>query len=162
MRAAGGGAAIVALVGLCSTAAPAQAQALLAAYYVAGVGEAGSSRDGDLLLHAAAGLDVRVANRWLGLGGEIGYLTVADDLLGGIGVLSANAALRFGPAAALVPFATAGYSLLFPSPTYNAFHVGAGVEWSPGRSVALRVELRNYLPQRFQRLWVARAGLTFG
>lgn len=160
-------AALVSVISVSLSGAPAAAQIVPSAYLVAGVGQDRSPADPEAAVHGAAGTEGRVANGRLGVGAEIGYFAPTRDLSGGFGVLSPNATLYFKNASPLVPFATAGYSLLFRfgTRTFNAFNVGVGFEYWTGRRVGLRVEVRDHIQSGSRgarnHYWVARAGVRF-
>ena len=157
---------VVALVSVISVAlsGAAAAQTVVFGYLVAGVGQARPSTNSEATVHVAVGAEGRVANGRLGVGAEIGYLAPTRDLSGGFGVLSPNATLYFKNASRLVPFATAGYSLLFREAASNAFNVGAGVEYWTPRGIGLRLEVRDHILSGSRgardHYWVVRAGVT--
>ena len=156
--------AALVLVICVSLSGAAAAQTVVSGYLVAGVGQDRSPADPNATVHVAVGAEWRAANGRLGVGSEIGYLAPTRDLSGGVGVLSPNATLYFKNASRLVPFATAGYSLLFREAASNAFNVGAGVEYWTPRGIGLRLEVRNHIQSRSpgarNHYWVARAGVT--
>lgn len=158
-------AALVLVICVSLSGASAAAQTVVSGYLVAGVGQVRSPADPEATVHVAAGAEGRVASSRLGAGAEIGYLAPTRALSGGLGVLSPNATLYFKNASRLVPFATAGYSLLFREAATNAFNVGAGVEYWTPRGIGLRLEVRNHIQSRSpgarNHYWVARAGVTF-
>ena len=156
--------AALVLVICVSLSGAAAAQTVVSGYLVAGVGQDRSPANSEATVHVAVGAEGRVASGRLGVGAEIGYLAPTRDLSGGFGVLSPNATLYFKNASRLVPFATAGYSLLFREAASNAFNVGAGVEYWTPRGIGLRLEVRNHIllrsPGAGNHYWVARAGVT--
>ncbi len=83
--------------------------------------------------------------RGLAIGGEGGYGWINDNFREGVGVVSVNPAYHFkgqGRSRALVPFVTAGYSMLFRSGHISGFNAGGGATWWPGNHVGLRFEGR--------------------
>ncbi len=156
-----------AVFGVWLSAAPAAGQTVVACYFVAGVGQYRPPASPEAAVHGAVGAEGRVANGRLGVGAEIGYFAPPRDLSGGFGVLSPNATLYLKNASPLVPFATAGYSLLFRfgTRTFNAFNVGAGFEYRTRPRVGLRVEVRDHIQSGSlgarNHYWAARAGLSF-
>lgn len=164
---------VAALVGVSLGAAAAARQTVVSSYLVAGAGQVRSSADpgatvgdADATVHAAAGVEGRVANGRLGVGAEIGYLAKTGHVSGGQGVLSPNATLYFKRGSPLVPFAITGYSLLFRFGyrTFDAFNVGAGIEYWMTCGVGLRLEVRDHIQSGSRarnHYWVARAGLAF-
>ena len=87
--------------------------------------------------------------RGLGMGVEIGYLTPMKNMGSGIGVFSANGLYSFSTdlSSKIVPFVTAGYSLLFRSGYANAFNFGGGAHYWFSDRVGLRFEVRDHVSQ---------------
>lgn len=125
----------------------------------------GTTSEGGATLHIGGGGEGLVY-KGLGVGGEIGYLGAAQNLSGGIGVLSPNVSYHFRNASRsgkFVPFVTSGYSLLFPSDAVHAVNVGGGMNWWFKDRVGLRLELRDHIIPNSQSLHIIglRIGLAF-
>ena len=83
--------------------------------------------------------------RGLAIGGESGYGWISGSFKDGVGMFSVNPAYHFkgrGISRALVPFVTAGYSMLFRDGVVNGFNAGGGATWWPGTHLGLRIEGR--------------------
>jgi hypothetical protein len=75
--------------------------------------------------------------RGLAIGGEAGYGWISDNFKAGAGMLSVNPAYHFkgqGRSKALVPFVTAGYTMLFRNGHVDGFNAGGGATWCAGES----------------------------
>ena len=84
----------------------------------------------------------------LGVGGEIGYLGIVDDLGEGFGVLSSNVSYHFTNATRsgkFAPFVTSGVSMLFRGRVAPAINIGGGMNWWFKDRVGLRVEIRDHV-----------------
>jgi len=102
----------------------------------------------------------------LGFGVELGYMAPTKSLRGGIGILSPNGryAFRYFDDSKLIPYITAGYSLLFRSGTANAFNYGGGVDYWFADKVGLKVEFRDHLVFNCRRdchAYQIRLGFSF-
>lgn len=85
-------------------------------------------------------------HKGLGVGGEIGYLTLARSFNRGFGIFSVNGSYHFTEATAsgkVVPFVTGGYSLFFRDGHTNGFNVGGGVNYWFRERVGVRLEFRD-------------------
>jgi hypothetical protein len=83
--------------------------------------------------------------RGLAVGGEGGYGWISGNFKDGVGMFSVNPAYHFkgqGRSRALVPFVTAGYSMLFRDGHVDGFNAGGGATWWPGAHLGLRFEGR--------------------
>ena len=81
----------------------------------------------------------------LAVGGEGGYGWISGNLHDGAGMFSVNTAYHFrgqDRSRVLVPFVTAGYSMLFRDGHVNGFNAGGGATWWPGAHFGLRFEGR--------------------
>jgi hypothetical protein len=81
----------------------------------------------------------------LAIGGEGGWGWISGNFDEGVGMFSVNPAYHFkgrGRSKALVPFVTAGYTMLFRDFHVSGFNVGGGATWWPGNHVGLRFEGR--------------------
>lgn len=101
----------------------------------------------------------------LGVGAEIGYILPWDERAG-LGLFSANGSYHLtghGSPEKLVPFATAGYSLLFRGGSANLFNFGGGFHYWFGKGTGLRVEFRDHVwpNHRTVHLWEFRVGVAF-
>jgi len=101
-----------------------------------------------------------------GVGAEVSYLAPTEAWGEGIGVFSANGSYHFRKSGKLVPYVTAGYSLLFDDldDTLNAFNVGGGVNYWFARRAGLRLELRDHIHSTDDvtlHWWGFRFGITF-
>ena len=83
----------------------------------------------------------------LGFGVELGYMGPTESMHDGIGILSPNVryAFRFSDDSKLIPYVTAGYSLLFRTGTANASNYGGGIDYWFADKVGLKVEFRDHL-----------------
>jgi hypothetical protein len=127
----------------------------------------GAVSDHGTSLQAGGGLDVFV---WQGLAAsfEGGYLMpLPFGFRVGVGVVSANAVYHVGTPARgrLVPFVTAGASLLFRDGYMDGINVGAGASYWVTNRVGLRFEVRDHLPAYGRaatvHVWGVRAGVTW-
>jgi hypothetical protein len=120
---------------------------------------------GDFGLHIGGGGEGLVY-KGLGVGGEIGYLGVSQELSRGIGVLSPNVSYNFTKASKsgkFAPFVTSGYTLLFGSDALHAANVGGGVNWWFKDHLGLRLEFRDHVALQFgsAHIFGVRIGLAF-
>jgi hypothetical protein len=83
----------------------------------------------------------------LGLSLDLGYMAPSRGLQEGIGIFSPNGryAFRHSADSKLIPYITAGYSLLFRRDTANAFNYGGGVDYWFAEKVGLKVEFRDHV-----------------
>ena len=83
--------------------------------------------------------------RGLAVGAEGGYGWISGSFQDGVGMFSANPAYHFkghGKSRKLVPFVTAGYSMLFRDGHVDGFNAGGGATWWPGAHFGVRFEGR--------------------
>jgi hypothetical protein len=83
--------------------------------------------------------------RGLAVGGEGGYGWISGAFKDGAGMFSVNPSYHFqgqGRSRPLVPFITAGYSMLFRDGHVNGFNAGGGVTWWVGAHFGVRFEGR--------------------
>jgi hypothetical protein len=143
------------------TAAPLLAQSSHG-YVFAAPGAISAGGFSSATLHAGGGFEAIVWRRWIGVGGEGGYLTPTNNWDGGLGVVSPNAYVHFGGDRfrGIDPFATVGYSLLFRSSTANAINYGGGLNWWIGEGAGLKFEVRDHAHDG-AHYWGIRFGVTF-
>lgn len=142
------------------------AQPVVYAYGFAGWG---GTYFGDIgaTLHVGLGGEMIVAER-LALGAEIGRLGPVEDFDDGFEVLSFNAAYHFVPRDSprrLTPFATAGYSVAFPTTTLSLLNFGGGLQYWIRKNVGVRFEFRDHLPiasYTDDQLWGLRVAVCLG
>lgn len=84
-------------------------------------------------------------NRWSGVLFEGGYAGTWKNFRAGSGLLSINYLAQFATDKRfrILPIATGGYSRLFG--TGNAVNFGVGLDYRPKNTVAVRLEVRDYL-----------------
>ena len=103
--------------------------------------------------------------RGLGMGVEIGYLAPMKNVGGGFGVFSTNGLYSFSTDmnSKIVPFVTAGYSLLFRSGYANAFNFGGGAHYWFSDKAGLRFEFRDHVSSKVWdgHLIQGRIGISF-
>ena len=82
-----------------------------------------------------------------GLGLDFGYMAPTRGLSAGVGIISPNAryAFRRSTDSRLIPYVTAGYSLLFRKSTANGFNFGGGADYWFSDKVGLKVEFRDHI-----------------
>jgi hypothetical protein len=124
-----------------------------------------STTEGDFGLHIGGGGEGLVY-KGLGVGGEIGYLGLADGLSDGICILSTNISYHFTKATKsrkFAPFVTSGHSILFRGSALNAVNIGGGANWWFKDRIGLRLELRDQLPLQLASVhfFGVRIGLAF-
>lgn len=98
-------------------------------------------------LHYGGGFDIRVIEGLSG-GAEIGFLHPGREFSSGFGLFSANGTYHFKPTVqrgSISPFVTGGYSLAFRNGHANLGNFGGGIDYSFGRSKALRFEVRDHV-----------------
>jgi hypothetical protein len=104
-----------------------------------------ASSEGDYGLHFGVGGEGLVY-KGLGVGGEIGYLGVAQDLSRGVGVFSPNVSYNFWRSSKVSPFLTGGYSLIVGGDGVgNAVNVGGGLQWWFKNHIGMRFEVRDHV-----------------
>ena len=83
----------------------------------------------------------------IGFAIDVGYMAPTRHLGSGIGILSPNGRYAFRRSAdsKLVPYVPAGYSLLFPPDTVNAFNFGGGIDYWFANRYGLKVEFRDHI-----------------
>jgi hypothetical protein len=83
----------------------------------------------------------------LGLGIDLGYMAPTKYYGSGIGIFSPNGrfAFRISDDSKLVPYVTAGYSLLFRTHTANAYNYGGGIDYWFAEKYGLKVEFRDHV-----------------
>ncbi|HLG13573.1 MAG TPA: hypothetical protein VJH03_03485 [Blastocatellia bacterium] len=116
-------------------------------------------------LHLGAGGEALIY-KGLGAGAEIGYLGPFEGLGSGFGVFSANGSYHFVNESndkKLVPFVTAGYTLIFREGRANLFNFGGGVNYWVRKKVGLRFEFRDHVWSNAstQHFWGVRFGVAF-
>ena len=83
----------------------------------------------------------------IGFAIDVGYMAPTGELGSGIGILSPNGRYAFRRSAdsKLVPYVTAGYSLLFRTDTLNAYNFGGGIDYWFANRYGLKVEFRDHI-----------------
>jgi hypothetical protein len=116
----------------------------------------------------------RFFSRHLGAGADVGFagrMAPEEKFFSGWGTFSSNFLARF-PAKdnkkKAEPFVTAGYTRVMPvgHDDQNGINFGVGVNWWLQERVALRIEMRDHIPQPFSQGALVhfvglRIGLTF-
>jgi hypothetical protein len=100
----------------------------------------------------------------LGVGGEIGYLGVIEDLGRGVGVFSLNGSYNFRRSKKISPFITSGPSLALGNDSAGfVMNLGGGLHWWIKDRIGLRFEVRDhFLPASLSYHAVSfRIGLAF-
>src|SRR5262245_23970980 len=124
-----------------------------------------TTTEGGLGLHIGGGGEGLIY-KGLGVGGELGYLGSPDGLRDGIGILSTDMSYHFTKVTKsrkFAPFVTGGYSMLIGRGSVNAVNFGGGANWWFKERIGLRLELRDNVPLRFERIhfFGLRIGLAF-
>jgi hypothetical protein len=100
----------------------------------------------------------------LGMGAELGYLTPAEDMGFGIGILSLDGSYFFRSRTSrkVVPFVNAGYSLAFRSGAASAINFGGGIQYWFHERIGMRLEFRDHVSPEYTdvHLWNFRIGLA--
>jgi hypothetical protein len=126
----------------------------------AGVSSGGSAGT----LHFGGGGEFNIY-KGVGVGGEIGYLSPIRSMGSGVGVFSLNGLYSFRKdgRSKVVPFVTAGYSLLFRRGHLNAFNFGGGVNYWFSKRTGLRFEFRDYVRPEYlgSHIIEGRIGVNF-
>jgi hypothetical protein len=95
-------------------------------------------------LHLGAGAEALVY-KGLGVGGEIGYLSDAQDLGQGMGVFSLNGSYNFQRSRRVSPFLTGGPTLALGSDVAGVvMNLGGGLHWWFKERIGLRFEVRDH------------------
>jgi hypothetical protein len=103
-----------------------------------------SFTEGGGALHVGVGGEGLVY-KGLGIGGEIGYLGVTEDLSPGIGVASLNGSYNFLRSRRLSPFLTGGPTLVFARDFGGiVMNLGGGLHWWFKDHIGLRFEVRDH------------------
>ena len=101
----------------------------------------------------------------LGAGADIGYLTSYRNFESGVGLFSLNGLYSFSTdrRAKVVPFVTAGYSMLFRSGHVNGFNFGGGLNYWFSDKIGLRAEFRDHIHPDYTdaHLIQGRIGISF-
>jgi len=160
MRAAAAGAAALWLV-----AATAHAQGNATGYVFGTTGQVKVEDFSATTFHAGGGGEYLIGGLF-GVGAEIGYLAPTEAWGDGIGVFSTNGSIHFRRTGKVIPYVTAGYSMLFDTldDRINAFNVGGGVNYWFARRAGLRLELRDHIHSADEvtlHWWGFRFGITF-
>jgi len=123
-----------------------------------------ASPGGHSFLHFGGGGDALIY-KGLGAGAELGYIFPSRSAADGVGLFSANGSYHFRklPSGKLVPFVTAGYSMLFRSGVGNLVNFGGGVDYWFRERTGLHLEFRDHIwpecgPTHFIQF---RIGLSF-
>jgi hypothetical protein len=153
------------VVGLWLIAATAQAQGDAHWYVFGTTGQVRVEEFSATTFQAGGGGEYLVGGL-VGVGAELGYLAPTRAWGEGIGVFSTNGSVHFRRSGRLVPYATAGYTLLFDDldDTLNCFNVGGGVNYWFARRAGLRLELRDQIhvaDRATVHWWGFRFGITF-
>ncbi len=102
--------------------------------------------------------------RGLGVGAEVGYLTLWRDFSMGIGMLSIDGSYHFNRERKLSPFVSGGYSMAFRTGHINLYNFGGGVNYWFHDRIGLRLEFRDHVYSRFSpatHCLGGRIGLSF-
>jgi len=105
--------------------------------------------------------------RGLAVGAEGGYGWISGNFNDGVGMFSVNPAYHFkgqGRSRALVPFVTAGYSMLFRDGHVNGLNTGGGATWWLAAHFGLRCEGRIHhfaAGPLGANVYMLRIGLSF-
>lgn len=125
-------------------------------------GVGGATAGNSTIFHAGGGGEA-ILYKGLGVGAEAGAFGSFSG--GDGGIFSVNGNYHFqntGSPQKLVPFVTAGYTLLGPSDETNLFNFGGGVNYWAKERVGLRVEFRDHVfPNGSEHLFNVRVGITF-
>ena len=82
----------------------------------------------------------------MGVGGEVGYLGLAQNLSQGAGVFSPNVSYNFRRSSKVSPFLTGGYTLIANgSGAANGPNLGGGLHWWFKDHIGLRFEIRDQI-----------------
>ena len=160
LRAAAAGA-----VALWLAAGTAHAQGNAAGYVFGAPGQVRVEDFSVATFHAGGGGEYLIGGL-VGVGAELGYLAPTRDFGEGVGVFSTNGSVHFRRTGKLVPYVTAGYSMLFDTldDRLNAFNVGGGANYWFAPRAALRLELRDHIRSTARTTfhwWGFRFGITF-
>jgi hypothetical protein len=113
------------------------------------------------LLNPGVGADVLVY-KGLAASADIGYVGFYNDFASsGFGLFSPNASYLFFRTRRVVPFVTAGYSLIFRDGTSNLGNYGGGMTYWFRHRVGLRVEGRDNRDLRGYHFSRVRFGVSF-
>jgi hypothetical protein len=120
---------------------------------------------GTTQLHFGGGLETDLY-KGLGFSLDAGYVADAKYLSSGIGIFSPNGryAFRRSSDSKLIPYVTAGYSLLFRTGTANGFNYGGGIDYWFAKKVGIKVEFRDHILTQFYdnpHIYQFRAGFSF-
>ncbi|MPZ17692.1 MAG: outer membrane beta-barrel protein [Luteitalea sp.] len=154
---------------LCPLLAPrAAAQTPVEGYVYAGPGGYSGFSNDSWLVSLGGGAEIFPSAAPLSVGVELGYLGQPTALSGGLALFSANGGYHFarrGGRQTVSPFVTAGYTRLFrPDVGFNAWNLGAGINYRVSERVGLRIELRDHIrpdDRSTIQYWTVRFGVTF-
>jgi len=157
--------AAVCAVALSLAAGTARAQGSATGYVFGATGQLRFEDFSVTTFHAGGGGEYLIGGL-VGVGAEIGYLAPTRDWGEGIGVFSTNGSLHFRRTGKVIPYVTAGYSMLFDTldDRLNAFNVGGGVNYWFARRAGLRLELRDHIHSAdgtALHWWGFRFGVSF-
>jgi len=149
------------LVFLMPTLASAQEQSKAQGYAVFGPGDYRETTQ----LHFGGGVETDLY-KGLGFSLDAGYMANAKYLSSGLGIFSPNGRYAFRRSAdsQLIPYITAGYSLLFRNATINGFNYGGGIDYWFAKKVGLKVEFRDHILTQFYdnpHIYQFRVGFSF-
>lgn len=101
---------------------------------------------GDSAIHFGGGGEFDLY-KGLGLSIDLGYMARTERLSSGIGIVSPNGRYAFRRSAdsKLIPYITAGYSLLFRNSVANAFNFGGGIDYWFAEKFGLKAEFRDHI-----------------
>ena len=124
---------------------------------------------GDLLgssaVHFGGGGEVDFY-KGFGFGIDLGYLAPSRSLSSGVGVLSPDGRYAFRRTAdsRLIPYVTAGYSLLFRNGTLNAVNFGGGIDYWFADKYGMKLEFRDHVIENCRyncHAYQFRGGVSF-
>jgi len=145
--------------------APAQAQSHSHGYLVVAPAVVSSSGENDAGLQAGVGGEGVFPGGIIGLGAEIGALSLRGIAGSVVGMASANGYFHIPrPLSSFDPFLTAGYSTVIDVfNSTNLFNIGGGTNWWFAPHLGLKLEFRDHLRSGNETSNIAtfRFGLAF-